>query len=129
MILIDSSVWIDFFNASPGPAGAGLKRLIEQSEPVVLSGIIVTEVLQGLKRDVEPIEVCLGRFDLLEPQGYSTYRRAAVIYRLARAFGVTLATVDALIATLAIENGAALFTLDRNFTQMTRFTDLHLYEL
>ena len=104
-----------------------MKRLIEESESVVLSGIIVTEVLQGLKRDVEGIELYLRRFELLEPQGFDTYRRAAVIYRLGRAFGVTLATVDALIATLAIESGASLFTMDNDFTQLARFTDLQLY--
>ena len=51
VILVDSSVWVDFFSSSPGPAGAELRRMIEESEPFALTGIVIAEVLQGLTRD------------------------------------------------------------------------------
>ena len=47
MILVDSSVWIDFFSSSPGRAGAELRRMIEEAEPFALTGIVVAEVLAG----------------------------------------------------------------------------------
>jgi hypothetical protein len=127
LILVDTSVWIDFFRASPGGAGQELKRLIEESEPLALSGIIVTEVLQGLTRNVEQIEYYLSLWDLIEPQGFDTYRRAAALNRLARSCGMTLTTVDALIATVALENGAALFSLDEDFPRLARLTGLRMH--
>ena len=50
MILVDSSVWIDFFSSSPGKAGRELRRMIEESEPFALTGVVVSEILQGLTR-------------------------------------------------------------------------------
>ena len=127
MILVDTSVWIDFFNRRPGEAGRELRRLIAEAEPVVLTGVVVLEVLQGLTRDVEAIEAYLAQWDMLEPQGMETYRRAAALFRQARGRGIALTTIDALIATLALENGAVLFTLDRDFTRLARFTPLRLH--
>ncbi len=127
MTLVDSSVWIDFFSSAPGPGGHELKRLISASEPVALSGVIVTEVLQGLRWDVRRVEHQLALWDLLEPGGFGTYRSAASLARLARSRGVTLTTIDALIATLALERGAILFTLDRDFRHIASFTALRLH--
>lgn len=127
MILVDTSVWIDFFSASPGAAGRELRRLISEAEPVVLTGIIVTEVLQGLKRDVALIERYLALWDLLEPRGFESYRKAAALHRLCRSHGITLTTVDAVIATLALENVAILFSLDKDFSHVARFTNLKLH--
>lgn len=129
MTLVDSSVWIDFFSSSPGPGGGELGRLIAASEPLALAGVIVTEVLQGLRRDLTPVENQLALWDMLEPVGFETYRKAAALSRLARSRGVALTTVDALIATLALESGAVLFTLDRDFQRIAAFTDLRIHEV
>ena len=69
MILVDSSVWIDFFSAAPGPAGKELRRMISDAEPLAVTGIVVTEVLQGLKRDAARIERYLSMWETLEPRG------------------------------------------------------------
>jgi hypothetical protein len=129
LILVDSSVWVDFFQSTPGPAGTELRRLIEQSEAFALTGVVVAEVLQGLTRDVSTIERYLAKWDILEPGGFQTYRRAATIYRAARAKGVSLTTIDTLIAAIAIEHGARLFTLDHDFSRIEQFTPLHLYRI
>ena len=60
MILVDSSVWIDFFSSSPGRAGHELRRMIQESEPFALTGVVVAEVLQGLIRNADRIERFLG---------------------------------------------------------------------
>ena len=127
MILVDSSVWIDFFSASPGPAGGELRRMIRESEPFALTGIVVTEVLQGLVRDADRIEQFLSQWELLEPKGFRTYRTAAAIYRTARGKGVSLTTIDTLIAATALDHHAAVFTLDKDFARIALFTKLELY--
>lgn len=124
MILVDSSVWVDFFSASPGPSGSELRRMIAESEPFAITGVVVAEVLQGLTMDVGPIERLLAQCDILEPSGFETYRHAALIYRTARARGVSLTTIDTLIAAVAVEHGASVFTLDQDFS---RIADLILY--
>ncbi|MGA8406707.1 MAG: PIN domain nuclease [Candidatus Acidiferrales bacterium] len=129
MILVDSSVWIDFFNASPSPAGAELQRLIEAAEPLALTGMIITEILQGLTRDSSVIERSLGMWELLEPHGFATYRAAAAIFRGARARGISLTTIDSLIAAIALERRATVFTLDNDFSRIARISGLSLYKL
>lgn len=127
MILVDSSVWVDFFRSAPGPAGAELRRMINEAEPFALTGIVVAEVLQGLVRDASAIEHFLAQWDMLEPKGFATYQRAAGIYRSGRAKGISLTTIDTLIAAIALEHGASLFTLDLDFARIARLTDLKLY--
>jgi len=127
LILVDSSVWIDFFSSSPGRAGAELRRMIEEAEPFALTGIVVAEVLQGLIRDARRIEQYLAQWEMLEPRGFETYRQAAAIYRGARAKGVTLTTIDAVIAAIALEHKASVFTLDRDFSRIAGITRLALY--
>lgn len=127
MILVDSSVWIDFFRSSPGVAGAELRRMIEESEPCALTGIVVTEVLQGLTRDARRIEQYLRQWEMLEPYGFDTYRQAASIYRTARAQGITPTTIDTVITAIALEHNASVFSLDQDFSIIARITGLALY--
>ncbi len=126
MILVDTSVWVDFLNSARGPAGDELEFLISSNAPLVLTGLVVAEVLQGLKRDVAPVTRLLARWPLVEPGGFTTYETAAAIFRQARERGVTLSTVDALLAAVALEYDAALFTLDRDF-ERPAFTGLRLH--
>jgi predicted nucleic acid-binding protein len=128
LILVDSSVWIDLLSSRPGPGGQELRRLIEDGAPVALTGVIVTEILQGLKRDIKHIENYLSLFDLLEAKGFETDRDAATLFRLARSQGVSLTTTDALIATIAVENGAEVFSLDRDFVRMSYLAGLRLHQ-
>lgn len=127
MILVDSSVWIDFLSSSPSPAGAELRRMINDAEPFALAGVVVTEVLQGLKRDVSRIEHYLSQWDMLEPSGFSTYREAAVLFRAARAKGIAVTTIDVLIAAIALERSATVFTLDKDFSRIAGIVHLPLY--
>jgi predicted nucleic acid-binding protein len=128
LILVDSSVWIDFLSSRPGPGGQELRRLIEDGAPVAITGVVVMEVLQGLQRDVKRIEAYLSLFDLLEASGFATYRNAAALFRRARSKGVSLTTTDALIATLAVENGAEVFSLDRDLVRMAHLGGFRLHQ-
>jgi predicted nucleic acid-binding protein len=124
MILVDSSVWIDFFGSSPGRAGDELRRMIGNAESFVLTGVVVTEILQGLTRDASRIEHYLSQWEMIEPRGFRTYREAAAIFRLGRAKGLSLTTIDSLIAAIALEHRASVFTLDKDFSRIARLTGL-----
>jgi predicted nucleic acid-binding protein len=101
--------------------------MIEEAEPFALTGVIVAEVLQGLTRDARPIERYLASWEMLEPRGFETYREAAAIYRAARARGITPTTIDAVIAAIALDHHASVFTLDHDFSRIARITRLALY--
>jgi predicted nucleic acid-binding protein len=101
--------------------------MIDEDEPFALTGVVVAEVLQGLTRDSGPIERLLAECDILEPTGFATYREAAALFRTARARGISLTTVDTLIAAVALEHDASVFTLDRDFSHIARVTSLALY--
>ena len=101
--------------------------MIVEAEPFAVTGIIVAEVLQGLRRDVSKIEHYLSQCDLLEARGFSTYCEAATIFRLARGKGIALTTIDALIAAVALEHGATFFTLDKDLGRIARITGLRLH--
>ena len=103
--------------------------MIADAEPFALAGVVTTEILQGLTSDASRIEQYLAQWDLLEPAGFHTYREAAAIFRLARARGVSLTTIDVLIAAIALEHRASVFTLDKDFSRIARLTGLPLYFL
>jgi predicted nucleic acid-binding protein len=103
--------------------------MIADAEPFALTGVVVTEILQGLRRDVDRIERYLLQWEMLEPSGFRSYRDAAAIFRLARGKGLTLTTIDALIAAIALEYTAMVFTLDKDFSRVARITGLPLYGL
>ena len=101
--------------------------MIEESEPFALTGVVVAEVLQGLTRDSARIEQFLAQWDMIEPGGFATYRTAAAIYRAARGKGMSLTTIDTLIAAVALEHRATVFTLDQDFFRIATISRLVLY--
>jgi len=104
-----------------------LRRMIADAEPFALTGVVIAEILQGLVRDARQIESYLAMWEMIEPKGFSTYRNAASMFRHARAKGISLKTIDTLIAAVALEHGASLFTWDRDFSHIARMTGLVLY--
>jgi predicted nucleic acid-binding protein len=71
----------------------------------------------------------LSKRELLELRDFPTYREGAAIFRLGRAKGVSLTTIDALIAAIALEHRASVFTLDKDFSRIARSTGLPLHPL
>lgn len=117
MILIDTSVWIDFFAGRDTPHVACLEQLILDDEDLALCGIILTEILQGIgddstyrrvKRFLDPL--------LMLPMPETVYVRAADIYRKLRKTGITIRkTNDCIIAATALEHHCQLLHNDRDF--------------
>ncbi|MBS1004651.1 type II toxin-antitoxin system VapC family toxin [Acetobacter thailandicus] len=117
MILVDSSVWIDFFRGTVTPQAEVLDRLLGE-EPVAIGDLMMTEVLQGFssERDFNKARRLLGALDLVEIGGRDVMIEAARYFRDLRARGITIRkTIDTLIATRCIVSGYRLLYSDRDF--------------
>ena len=130
MILVDSSVWISFFNEPHSRYAVTLKELIEAGEDLCLVDIVVTEVLQGIIDDetFQRVKILLLKFPVFKAADISTYIKAAQIFRICHKKGRTVRrTIDSLIAAVAIENGLELFHCDKDFDRIASCTNLKIY--
>ena len=117
MILVDSSVWIDYFRGAATPQTDRVDQLLS-SELLLICDLILTEVLQGFasERDFNQARSLLAALPVVPLVGGEVALRAARNYRQLRAQGVTVRkTIDTLIATSCIEHGYALLYSDRDF--------------
>lgn len=128
MVLVDTSLWIDFFQHPVSPEADRLEDLIKEHNRAVLCGIILQEVLQGI-RDNKSYTATKERLTKLPYLDMSkeTYLAAASLYRLLRAKGVTVPSADTSIAALAIFNHIPLYTKDDHFNIIAKHTRLELY--
>jgi len=130
MVLIDTSVLIDFFNGKKQSQVKELFRLIESDEDIAVCGLIVQEVLQGIRddRSYKELKEGLNNFIYLNCPNH-LYIMSADIYRKLRKKGITIRkSVDVLIAAIAIEHGVSLLENDRDFKNISRHTLLKLAE-
>lgn len=126
MILIDTTVWIDFLNGVDTPQVKKLTELIESGD-ICISGIILTEVLQGIKdnKEFEEVKNLLTDIPIYETRGIYTYLHAAQIYRKCRKEGYTVRkTIDCVISAIALENDLALLHNDRDFDLIAKYLGL-----
>jgi predicted nucleic acid-binding protein len=117
MILVDSSVWIDWLNSEVTPQTARLERL-SRTEALLIGDLVLAEVLQGCRTDraFEQARLAFGAFLPLQIGNHEVATQAARHYRTLRALGVTVRkTIDTLIATRCILGGIALLYSDRDF--------------
>ncbi|HSN31758.1 MAG TPA: PIN domain nuclease [Ideonella sp.] len=117
MILVDSSVWIDFFRNEPTLQAEWLDRNLGV-EGLVVGDLILAEVLQGFKDDKGFNEArrLLGQLEQVSVGGTELAIEAARNYRRLRTAGVTVrGTVDVLIATRCMADGLRLLHSDRDF--------------
>jgi len=117
VILVDSSVWIDYFRGVSTRQTERLDLLLG-GEELAIGDVILTEVLQGFtrQRDFDLALAQLSALTLVEIGGRDIAVKAAVNFRRLRALGATpRKTIDTLIATRCIEDGHALLFSDRDF--------------
>ena len=117
MILADSSVWIDYFNGRPTPEADALDDLLGH-EPVLTGDLILTEVLQGFRRDTDyrKARTLLETLELRTLGGRQVAVAAADNYRALRRRGITpRKTIDMMIGTYCIVHGLKLLHADRDF--------------
>ena len=130
MIVVDTTVWIDFLEARGTAFDRHLTDLVENDTPIALVDIVYGEVLQGI-RDEEAFHrtrVSLLAHPILRPRGLETFEAAATLYRTARRRGLTIRrSVDCLIAATCLEAGVEIYHNDRDFEALARVSDLRIY--
>lgn len=117
MILVDSSVWIAYFNGQDSPEAATLDSLLGV-EPLAMGDLVLTEVLQGFRSDADyrTARELLTSLTLFTLGGPEIALKAADNFRALRKRGITVRkTIDALIATYCIEHHHSLLHADRDF--------------
>ncbi|THF64021.1 PIN domain nuclease [Pseudothauera nasutitermitis] len=117
MILVDSSVWIDYFRGVPTPQTEKLDALLGV-ELIAIGDLILTEVLQGFsnERDFNQARKLMTSLELVELGGQDIAIQAARNYRILRSMGITVRkTIDTVIATRCIESALPLLYSDRDF--------------
>lgn len=128
-VLVDTSVWVDFFNGYSGREAETLSRLIREDADLVTCGLIVSEVLQGLRsgKSLSAIESHFREMDWLTPTEPETYVEAAELFRRLRSRGLTIrSTIDCVIAKLASDHDALLLSKDRDLTLIVESKLLNL---
>jgi predicted nucleic acid-binding protein len=130
VIVVDTSVWIDVLNDNDTPQAERCVELIEGGEPVALTVVVLTEILQGLRseREAQLVERHLRAFPILRLEGTEDFVLAAELYRTARRSGITIRkTLDCLIAAPCVRTGAPILHLDEDFDRLAACTPLRVY--
>lgn len=128
MILVDSSVWIDYFRGIDSPATRRLDQLLGQ-EPLAIGDLILTEVLQGFsaEKEFDTAKRLLTSLTMIELGGRDVAIQAARNFRTLRRHGITTRkTIDTIIATRCIMCGYSLLHTDRDFDPFVRHLGLRV---
>jgi len=126
MILVDTSVWIDFLQGRETEEVEELESLLSREKDVFITGIIVQEILTGVKDKKDRIKVRkeLEHFILINPT-LETHIQAAEIFDACKKKGFTIRSViDCLIAALAIEYDLTLLEKDKDYSYISQVTPL-----
>jgi hypothetical protein len=126
MILVDSSVWIDYYNGKITPQTDWLDSVLGK-EMIVTGDIILVEILQGFKRDRDfhKAKELLLSFPFMEMLGRELAVKSAENYRFLRKKGVTVRkTIDVIIGTFCIQYGLTLLHDDQDFVPIEKHLKL-----
>jgi predicted nucleic acid-binding protein len=126
VIVVDSSVWIDFLKGRNVPHVARLRAILGTDE-IIVGDLMLCEVLQGLDSEqaAQEVEAVLRRFEVASMAGEEIAVMAARNFRSLRRRGITVSkTIDLLIGTWCIENRMPLLHNDSDFRPMARHLGL-----
>jgi predicted nucleic acid-binding protein len=126
VIVVDSSVWIDFLNGRNAPHVRRLRAVLGVDE-IIVGDLMLCEVLQGLdsEREAQEVEALLRRFEIMPMAGDTVAVAAAHNFRALRRRGITIRkTIDLLIGTWCIANRTPLLHNDGDFRPMARHLGL-----
>lgn len=128
MILVDSSVWIDYFRSADTPQAALLDSMLGRSQ-LAVGDLIAAEVLQGIRdeREYQWVKKTFEAFPHIDLCDYALALKASENYRVLRAKGITIRkTIDTLIATRCIDDGLTLLHADRDFAPFSEHLGLRV---
>jgi len=128
VLVVDSSVWIDFFNDAEHPAVEMLQQLLGHGEVrIVVPDLVLFEVLRGfrLESDLRQARRLLEGLSVQSTGGAELAMAAVHHYRSLRAHGITVrSAIDVLVASFCIENDYALLHRDRDFDAFEQWRGL-----
>jgi len=131
MILIDSSVWIDYFNGNKTSQTDWLDSSLGNT-PIIIGDLILTEVLQGFQNDKDfkiAKDLLLG-IPFMSMGGQSLALESAMNYRYLRKKGITVRKIiDIIIGTFCIHNHLILLHSDADFDPMVKFLGLEIINI
>jgi len=130
VILVDTSVWIDYFNGVENRQTDTLYRILSE-QSVLMGDIILTEILQGFDKDKDYrlAKQALDPLDCVHLGGKSLAIEAASNFRYLRSKGITIRkTVDMLIASWCIEHDVELLHNDKDFDRISRELPLRVID-
>ena len=128
MVLVDTSVWVDYFNGVNTPQSDQLDQLLGSGR-LLTGDLILTELLQGVARDADyrTARKLLLELPCVDLVGRESALLAADYYRRLRKRGVTVhKTIDVLIGAYCIRYGHALLHADRDFDPMVQHSGLRV---
>jgi len=131
MILVDSSVWIDYFKGKSTWQTNLLDNLLS-STPIIMGDLILTEILRGFRhdKDYKAAKSYLDDLPFRQMGGYNVAVKSATIYRLLRKQGVTVRkTIDVIIATFCIIENLTLLHDDRDYDPISIHFSLKVFSL
>ncbi len=117
MLVVDSTIWVDYFNGSQNPLTDYLDIILDK-QLIIVGDLILAEVLQGFRtdNDFEKARREMGKFTQVAMVNPALALQSARNYRLLRHKGITVRkTIDSLIATYCIENEHSLLQKDIDF--------------
>ncbi len=123
-IMVDTSVWIDFFRGNDTAEVQRLTAYINDNERIFTGDLILAELLQGIRpgRELAAVEAAFQAFLVVDMVGEPNARQSAAFYRQLRGQGITVRkTIDCLIATWCILNQTPLLHADRDFSPFAAF--------
>lgn len=126
MLIVDSSVWIDYFNGNSTKETEYLYSILGK-ELIIIPDLILTEVLQGFDtdKDFELAKTYLLNFPIVSICNNNIALKSAENYRKLRKMGSTVRkTIDCIIATYCIENGISLLHSDKDFLPFSKYLKL-----
>jgi predicted nucleic acid-binding protein len=129
VILVDSSVWVEYDRATASPSCLRLKQLIETGGPVAVTEPVIMEVLAGARDEQREADLrrLLARFEMLSFDTVTDFDGAVRIYRRCRVAGVTpRGMIDCMIAAVAWRRGATLLAHDADMDRVTRVVEIEL---
>jgi predicted nucleic acid-binding protein len=132
MVVVDSSVWIDFFSGAQHPGVGVLRQLLGHGEVrIVVPDLVLYEVLRGFRheRDHRQARTLMETLGIEDTGGARLALAAADHYRSLRRAGVTVrSAIDVLIATFCIERGYSLLHNDRDFDAFAELRGMHAWK-
>jgi predicted nucleic acid-binding protein len=131
MTLVDTSAWVEYLRGTGSHAHLGVRRLLDSSELLHTTEVVVMEVLAGARSDAHATQLhrLLSRCEFAHVQGLRDFEQAAELYRRCRRSGHTIRALnDCLVAAVATRLDLTVLHADRDFDALARHSELRLID-